>query len=166
MRNWFFVRRVSESSRHARCCCFRCLFDILYSMKYDFLRPWREEMNIRWDDGDEAISHDRDDGYDKNENDNDDVNTVMTLIFWPARPLLLFLPIESSYKVVIFVKKEKQKRNTSAWGTLNMYTYIHGHVLACESGYVYYAYERREREWARAWEMRGKKRKSVSEENL
>lgn len=23
-----------------------------------------------------------------------------------------------------------------------MYTYIHGHVLACESGYVYYAYEK------------------------
>jgi len=61
----------------------------------------------------EVISNDKnDDEHDENDenDDDDDVNTVMTLILWPARPLLLFLPIESSYKVVISIKKKKKKK--------------------------------------------------------
>ena len=53
--------------------------------------------------------------YNNNGNDNDDktidedgVDTVTDDITWSARPLLLFLPIESSYKVVISIKKGKK----------------------------------------------------------
>lgn len=64
-----------------------------------------------YDDDDDDCNDDDDD------NGNDDA--VMTFNTWPARPLLLFLPIENSYKVVISVKKHTSVRYSE---------YVHVHT--------------------------------------
>lgn len=65
-----------------------------------------------------ARRNEYDDDYDDNDDDGND-DAVMTFNTWPARPLLLFLPIESSYKVVIFVKKNTSVRYSE---------YVHVHT--------------------------------------